>query len=559
MGYLLGHIRRARPYSFHQSNTTSDLIMANRLYNVFFHTHTISGIIISAALYVIFFTGSISFLRDEINAWERNQPIETDYFKTIDFDKALSEIGKEKELYGRDINFSHRYFERRVGVSMGRSKDTTLQEPKQRGRRGNFFYMDMENFDQKDYNSNYSLGEFFYRLHFFAQLNFFGRSGYFLSGFVAFFFLFAVITGVIVHWKKIISSFYVFRPKAKWKAIWTDAHVALGMIGLPYQFMFAVTGAFLIIGYMVMLPPVQSVIFDDDAQKMEKAMAYDSEQEYEFSWNKMDQQISINDFVEETAKDWTDVQITNLQVINYGDENMHIKISGSPYYSEKLLGTGQKTYRARDGFVTYDKDPFSKISYAEGALDTLRRLHYGDFGGYGMKLIYLVLGLITCFVILSGVLIWQVARDRKAVSLAKRRFNAWLVHLYVAVCLSLYQVTALAFIAMKLFADDYGDMRRTFLYQVFFYSWLLLIVVFLIKRNNAFTNKASLWLGAVIGLFVPVANGYVTNNWLWTSWNNGYYQIFVVDLFWLLMSLTAFAVLYRINAITKQPDKVSTA
>ena len=125
--------------------------------------------------------------------------------------------------------------------------------------------------------------------------------------------------------------------------------------------------------------------------------------------------------------------------------------------------------------------------------------------------------------------------------------------------LSLYQVTALAFIAMKLFADDYGDMRRTFLYQVFFYSWLLLIVVFLIKRNNAFTNKASLWLGAVIGLFVPVANGYVTNNWLWTSWNNGYYQIFVVDLFWLLMSLTAFAVLYRINAITKQPDKVSTA
>lgn len=68
--------------------------------------------------------------------------------------------------------------------------------------------------------------------------------GYYLSGFVAFFFLFAILTGIIVHWKKIVSNFYLFRPMAKLKTLWTDAHTALGVIGFPFQFVYAVTGAF---------------------------------------------------------------------------------------------------------------------------------------------------------------------------------------------------------------------------------------------------------------------------------------------------------------------------
>ena len=416
--------------------------MGQRLYNVFFHTHTISGIVISALLYVIFFTGSISFLRDEINAWERNEPIKSAYFSTIDFDQALNELSTDKPLYGRDLMFNHRYFERRLGATMTKSKDTTIQDAPQRGRRGNFFYMDMDTFKKEDYTSNYSLGEFFYRLHFFAQLNFFSRSGYYLSGFVAFFFLFAVITGVIVHWKKIIPSFYVFRPKGKWKNIWTDAHVALGMIGLPYQFMFALTGCFLIIGYMVMFPPVQSFIYGDDVQAFTKDIQYEENPTYEFTYQPLETVPSINDFVARTLNKWPDIKLTALDVINYGDQSMHVKIYGAPDFDQKLLGTGHITYRVQDGKVVNTKDPYGKISYAEGSLNLLRRLHYGDFGGYGMKLIYLLLGFITCFVILSGVLIWLVARDKKHIAPAKRIFNKWLVHIYMAACLSLYPFTA---------------------------------------------------------------------------------------------------------------------
>src|SRR5690606_10893085 len=216
-------------------------------------------------------------------------------------------------------------------------------------------------------------------------------------------------------------------------------------------------------------------------------------------------------------------------------------------YSDELLGTGHLTYRVRDGKLVHQKDPYNNISYAEGAPDLLRRLHYGDFGGYGMKLVYLVLGFITCFVILSGVLIWLVARKNKSVSEAKQRFNKWLVHIYMAICLSLYPITAIAFIAMKLFADNTEIPRMTFLYRVFFWGWLAFIVFFILKRNDRFTNTASLLLGGILGLFVPISNGIVTGNWPWVSWSKGYSQIFVVDVFWLALSLTAFAVLLKLR------------
>ena len=76
--------------------------MSPRVYNIVFHTHTISGIIISALLYVIFFTGTLSFLRDEINAWERNEPIAEGYFERIDFDRTLKQLEAETQLYSRD-------------------------------------------------------------------------------------------------------------------------------------------------------------------------------------------------------------------------------------------------------------------------------------------------------------------------------------------------------------------------------------------------------------------------------------------------------------------------
>lgn len=518
--------------------------MSQRVYNIMYHTHTISGIIISALLYVIFFTGSISFLRHEIIAWERNEPVNDDYFSKVNFDNLLGSLEKQHDLKGRDIAFYQRVEGQMAATSISTSKDTLLQD---KSSRREFFLTNMTTYKMEKYQDAYTMGEFFYRLHFFAQLNFFGRSGYLLSGFVAFFFLFAVITGVIVHWKKIISSFYVFRPKAKLKTIWTDAHVALGIIGLPYQFMFAVTGVYLIIGYAIMLPPASSIVFHNDEKAMASVVYPEPNLNYNYEGAALSNAISYNDYIYRTKTKWPELKIKGLQIFNYGDANMHVKVEGSPRYSDKLLGSAYVVYKADNGAIVDEQAPNSKTTYLEGTTDVLKRLHYGDFGGYGMRLIYFALGLVTCFVILSGVMIWLVARDKKHVANYKRKFNRWLVHIYLAVCLSLYPMTAFVFTVVKVFGQDYGVDKKTLIYQVFFWGWLLLSAIFTLKRDNYFTNKTCLMLGSLLGFLVPIANGIFSGNWLWVSWQKGYSQIFVVDMFWILLSLTALAVTVRLK------------
>jgi hypothetical protein len=58
----------------------------------------------------------------------------------------------------------------------------------------------------------------------------------------------------MLHWDKIKSNFFVFRPGNKWKTVWTDMHTALGVIGFPYQFMYALTGIVLIVNSVLIIP-----------------------------------------------------------------------------------------------------------------------------------------------------------------------------------------------------------------------------------------------------------------------------------------------------------------
>src|SRR5690606_38975735 len=137
---------------------------------------------------------------------------------------------------------------------------------------------------------------------------------------------------------------------------------------------------------------------------------------------------------------------------------------------------------------------------------------------------YFILGIISCFVIISGILIWLVARDKKHVAPHKRKFNAWLGWFFLAVCLSMYPVTAFTFLGVKLFVVDFDPTRMTSIYHLFFYSWLALTVFFTFNRDNYFTNKYTLLLGSTLGFFIPLANGLVSGNWIWNSYSQGYYD-----------------------------------
>ena len=499
--------------------------MSKRTYNILFHTHTVSGIVISVVLYVIFFAGSFSFFRDEIINWERSESITNNDELVLDIDAALDTISNKYELYGRDITISQPHAERRVNFSISASKDTLANDA---SKTSAFFYLDTHTFKTFNYIESYSLGEFLYRLHFLAQIPY--PVGYYLSGFVAFFFIFAILTGLFIHWKKIISSFYVFRPREKLKTIWTDAHTALGMIGLPFQFVYAVTGAFFMIKLLIVTPSVLT-LYNGNQQKLYEDLEYTSPS-YSFNNKKKETTININNFISQTTQKWDGFNVKSIHIYNYGDANMHVSVKGETNYKTKLVGIGETTYHAYTGKIVSNKNPLEKTSYLDGVKNIFYRLHYGDYGGYALKIISFILGIITCVVIISGVMIWLVARNKKNVPEKQRKFNERVVNIYLAICLSMYPITALSFITVKIF----NPAGKVFLYSFYFIGWLALTLFFIVKKDNYLTNKTTLLMGSIIGFLIPITNGITTGNWIWTTFLEAKYQILFIDVFWIILA-----------------------
>ncbi|MDC6362564.1 MULTISPECIES: PepSY-associated TM helix domain-containing protein [Flavobacteriaceae] len=511
--------------------------MGNRIYNILFHTHTVSGIVISVALYVIFFTGSFSFFRDEIANWQRGHDVSQEDAIVTSMDSLLTHISKEYNLLGRDVEISHYYNERSVNVNLGASKDSLASEEDQ--TRG-FFYLDTSDKSKRDYVGSYHLGEFLYRLHFLDQIPYpYGR---YLAGLVAFFFLFAILTGILVHWNKIVSNFYVFRPWAKIKAMWTDAHTALGVIGFPFQFVYAVTGAFFLLKGILMLPLVAG-LYDGDQNQLFEDLEY-NHPEYTYQNEKLDKSIHLDPLIANLKEEWQDFKVTEAHIFNYGDTNMHVALSGHMGYSTKLNGLGHRIYKIADGSIVEEKMPITNNSYLDGVKNMMFRLHFGDYAGNGLRLISFILGLVSCFVILSGIMIWLVARDKKNIPEKRRKFNHQVANIYMAICLTLYPVTAVEFIVVK-FAEE---VNRAFLYRTYFPIWLVATLFFIFKKNIGFTNKWTLLSGSILALMVPIANGISSGNWMWVSYNNGHHHILLIDLIWMVLGLiTLWVALFKLK------------
>lgn len=510
--------------------------MNNRNYNIYFHTHTVSGIVISVVLYVIFFAGSFSFFKEEISSWERNESIVINKEITLNTETILDSINKKYPLHARTVSLYHSENSRKIRVSLDASKDSLATKG---DKESQYFILDSKTFKTSTYEEYYSLGEFLYRLHFLAQIPY--PVGYYLSGFVALFFLFAIVTGFLLHWKKIVSNFYVFRPKEKLKTMWTDAHTSLGILGLPFQFVYAVTGAFFMIK-LVLMAPILTTFYGGDQAKLYTDLEYSSAP-YEYKNTALKAPYNINELLAQAKTKWTNFEITSVEIENYGDANMHLTIEGKLDDKQKFSGNGKIVYHVATGKVVKEKNPHTQTTYLDVVKSALYRIHFGDYGGYALKIISFVLGIITCFVIISGVMIWLVAREKKNMPEKKRRFNRRVVRIYLAICLSMYPVTALTFIVCKILSP----LSQSGIYSVYFVSWLLLTIFFIVKRNDAFTNKYCLLSGSILGFLIPITNGFVTGKWFWTTCNSEFH-LFYVDVFWIVLaSISLYVVLKSKN------------
>ncbi|WP_196887216.1 PepSY-associated TM helix domain-containing protein [Aureivirga sp. CE67] len=492
--------------------------LSKRSYNILFHTHTVSGIVISFALFIIFFAGSFSLFKDEIYTWE-NPEARFEIPKEIDFPQILDAV--EKEYPSVDLN-----------------KEFTLSYPTKKYPFVYFYGKSEENegiyagvhpisYEITDHDkAKTTVAETIYELHYFDQIP---TLGLYLSGFVAFFFLFATITGICIHWKNILAKFSDFSTKGKLKQVWTKSHTVLGVIGIPFQIIYATTGA--VFGLLnLLLLPSALVLFDGKTEPIFENIEPEHSIVLNEEAKEMDYSGKILPILNSVQNEYKDFEVRKINLHHYKKEDGFITVTLDDH--EGIVGDGNITKSLKTEEVLTSIIPYEK-EYSQAVYNSIIKLHFANYGGFFLKIIYFILAIMTCVVISSGVLIWQKARQNNRYTEAQQVFHKKVTKSYLTITSSLLPAIAILFLANK-FVPFTLEGRTFIVNSIFFGGWLLLsLLAYFEKQEKIFSNR--LMLTAIFALLIPIANGIITGDWIWTAFSKGLIFVASVDLFWIFL------------------------
>ncbi|AFM05807.1 hypothetical protein Fleli_3487 [Bernardetia litoralis DSM 6794] len=498
--------------------------LPSRLHHILFHTHTVSGIVISFALFIIFYAGAFALFKEEVFQWQEPaaRHITTSEYN---FDKSIEVLKKEYP----DIVWTNRLFFAAPSSAIPFIQFVGSYKKKEEKQKRIWVYINPENYQV--IKKRTTLSETIYDLHFFDQIPVLGR---YLAGFVSIFFLFATLTGVLIHWKNTVRKFYDFSIRESAKQIWKNAHTVLGLLGVPFYIMYAVTGSVLTLSLLLLLPS-GLVMYDGDTDKLLKGLR--PQLSIQVDTQNVDSTSigSIQECYQKFQKSIGNQELHYLIVKDYGKKDATVFFNVDDH--KTLTGDGSILYSLQTGEELLNLLPENK-KYQHQVLPAINKLHYATYGGFGLKIIYFIFAILTCFMILSGVLLWQKARDNNNYTLAQRKFHHKTTLIYLAVCLSLFPAITVIFLANKFVPIDLLG-REIYVNSIFFGSWLVLIIIGVFKNKYSKINLLFLQIGGFLSILIPITNGFLTEDWIWNTFANNEFYVFSVDVFWLITGITA--------------------
>jgi uncharacterized iron-regulated membrane protein len=447
-----------------------------RTHQIFWDLHAWSGAVGSLLLYVMFFMGAFAPFRPDVDAWAERAPGASHAFVRPKLEPLLEQLERERGAAGiervafalepagllAEVRSRDGYLELRYAAERGRL------EPVQSG-----------------------LGSFLFSMHYLGPIPY----GIWMAGFSAMALCLALASGLLIHLKDLGRQFFQFRPERPARTWMSDLHKVLGAIGLPYQLLYAWTGAVLCLGYLVVQPVLLRIVYDGDEQRMAEARGEPLEKSAEPRLASAPRRATIDALVEQVEQRTVGLTLTRIRIEPVGDEASVLRLSGDLQGS--AFGSVELELRASDGAVSSVRGPEQASVYQR--FDAwFRGLHYARFGGYAVPLLYALLAFATCAVIASGNLVWIERRDPARARLG----NRLLERLTTGVCAGVIVATAALFLANRLLPDDLAQ-RAAAEQSVFWATWLGALALPLAWREPRHVAGLELGLaGALLTLVV---------------------------------------------------------
>ena len=334
------------------------------------------------------------------------------------------------------------------------------------------------------------LAGFLYSIHFLWH-DAIGEWLYYVAGMLAALFLLAIVTGVLIHSKDLARQFHQFRPEKSKRVLFSDMHKVLGVMGLPFQLLYAYTGALIVLGPLL-LKGFVGPVFGGDEQRAE-LFAEGHVHPTEAKPGAPVDVLSTDELVERVRRLRPDADFRGYEVAHPGRVNGLFEAWGKDH-GTPALGTMVRL-QATDGTVLDDGKASGGVSGS--ARRWIQGLHYADFGGLPLRFAFFVLALASCATILTGNWVWLARRESREPSTGNRVLS----RLTTGIGAGAVVAVAALFLASRLFPLDLSH-RGTWEELVFVGTLALCVVWVLLAKDER--DLAWQLVGLAGALFLPV-------------------------------------------------------
>jgi len=463
--------------------------------------HTWSGLVLGWVMFVIFYTGTVAFFKQEITLWSQPElvanPIEPvsalafaqDYLQDKAPDAQTWHIVLPERGYG-GVQLSW-LSESGAGVVL---LNHTGEQVRLRPSRG---------------------GEFFYRMHF--DLHYLPRPvARWLVGVASILMFIALVTGVIIH-RRIFVDFFMLRL-GKGQRSWLDGHNVAAVLALPFHLMITYTG--LVTFVAILVPNIIHANYTNYSDYREDVYI---ERIARPATGESSPLLPLPLLAKEARDQWGGRHPGEITVEHPGDSAATVMITGA--LGQRFSAHRQAIYV--DG-VTGEPLALSAPTGIGTALKgDLVGLHAGRFAKPGLRWLLFLSGVLGTLMIATGLVLWTAKRRRRQERRLSIGFRL-VEKLNIGVLAGLPAGTAAYFLANRLLPLDLPSRAECEIHSLFL-AWLLIVGVALLLRGKrawivAHTLTAALFLSA------PIVNAVTTNRGIVASIATGDAVYLGVDL-----------------------------
>jgi uncharacterized iron-regulated membrane protein len=437
--------------------------------------HTWVGLSVCWLLLVIFFAGSLSFFRPEINLWMQpafhQVPLLTEAQRQTQQYQWLERGIAKLQQQAPDASHWYLYLpdDRTplLGLGYEQTQDGTSAQSEYQEH-----YYDPATMTTIDGQRQTQGGDFFYRLHF--DLYYLDvLTARWLVGFASLFMLIALMSGVVIH-KRIFADMFSFRAH-KGSRSWLDLHNVSSVLALPFHLMITYTGIMTLI--FLYFPYAVITAFDGDANKLFQQV--DPTEQSVAATGHTATITNVAAVLQQVQQHWPDANLTRLIVEYPNDRAASFVFSAANGTAVRDLEQQLRIDAATAQVMAVSP---AELSASATLNDSMTALHTGRLAQPWLRWLYFFCGLAGCVMIASGCIMWA-KRIRERLKQPASWGLKLVETLNLATVLGLPLATAGFFYANRLLPIDLPD-RAKWEIHCFFLCWLALLLLGCWRRDR---------------------------------------------------------------------------